>query len=76
MITTNNQPIIILKQKIYLVKSTTKQKALIYTCVSTEEQAKDGGSLDAQESLCRTFAEDNSFIVKVSSETKERVFRP
>jgi len=35
------------------------QKALIYCRVSTEEQAEKGYSLDAQEKLCRSFAENN-----------------
>jgi len=37
------------------------EKALIYCRVSTEEQAQEGYSLDAQERFCRRFAEDNGY---------------
>ncbi|MCA9730921.1 MAG: recombinase family protein [Deferribacteres bacterium] len=39
------------------------QNALIYCRVSTEEQAREGFSLDAQEKFCRTFAKQNNFRV-------------
>lgn len=39
------------------------KKALIYCRVSTEEQAKEGYSLDAQEKFCRSFAENNSYSI-------------
>jgi len=39
------------------------QKALIYCRVSTEEQAEQGYSLDAQEKFCRAFALNNGYIV-------------
>lgn len=39
------------------------QKALVYCRVSTEEQANEGYSLDAQEKLCRKFAENNGHII-------------
>ena len=39
------------------------KKALIYCRVSTEEQAKEGYSLDAQENFCRKFAEENGYKV-------------
>jgi len=39
------------------------QKALVYCRVSTEEQAEKGYSLDAQEKLCRSFAENNGYGV-------------
>jgi len=39
------------------------KKALIYCRVSTEEQAKKGYSLDAQENFCRKFAEENGYKV-------------
>jgi site-specific DNA recombinase len=39
----------------------TLKKALIYCRVSTEEQAKEGFSLDAQEKFCRRFADDNGY---------------
>ena len=39
------------------------QKALVYCRVSTEEQAREGYSLDAQEKFCRKYAEDNDFQV-------------
>lgn len=42
---------------------TKMQKALIYCRVSTEEQAEHGYSLDAQEKLCRSFAENNGYTV-------------
>jgi len=35
------------------------KKALVYCRVSTEEQAKEGYSLDAQEKICTKFAKDN-----------------
>jgi DNA invertase Pin-like site-specific DNA recombinase len=38
-------------------------KALIYCRVSTEEQAEQGYSLDAQEKLCRAFALNNGYSV-------------
>ncbi len=38
-------------------------KALVYCRVSTEEQAREGYSLDAQEKFCRKYAEDNNFQV-------------
>lgn len=37
--------------------------ALIYCRVSTEEQAKKGYSLDAQEKICRSFAIDRGFSI-------------
>ena len=39
------------------------QKALIYCRVSTEEQAEQGYSLDAQEKLCKAFALNNGYSV-------------
>ena len=39
------------------------QNALIYCRVSTEEQAREGFSLDAQEKFCRAFAKQNNFRV-------------
>ncbi len=39
------------------------QKALIYCRVSTEEQAQEGYSLDAQEKYCRQFAQNNGYAV-------------
>ena len=39
------------------------RKALIYCRVSTEEQAKEGYSLNAQEKYCRQFAERNNYSV-------------
>jgi len=39
------------------------QKALVYCRVSTEEQAEKGYSLDTQEKLCRSFAENNGYGV-------------
>jgi site-specific DNA recombinase len=39
------------------------QKALIYCRVSTEEQAQEGDSLDAQEKFCRQFAQNNGYDV-------------
>lgn len=39
------------------------KNALIYCRVSTEEQAREGYSLDAQERFCRTYAEQNGFRV-------------
>lgn len=39
------------------------QKALIYCRVSTEEQANEGYSLDAQQKLCSKFAEENGYQV-------------
>lgn len=39
------------------------KKALIYCRVSTEEQAREGYSLDAQEKFCRTYAENNGYKV-------------
>jgi len=39
------------------------QKALIYCRVSTEEQAQEGYSLDAQEKFCRQFAQNNGYDV-------------
>lgn len=39
------------------------QKALIYCRVSTEEQAEKGFSLDAQENLCCSFAQQNDYKV-------------
>lgn len=39
------------------------QKALIYCRVSTEEQAKEGYSLDAQEKFCNTFAKNNAYRI-------------
>ena len=42
------------------------QKALIYCRVSTEKQAEEGYSLDAQEKFCSTFAKNNGYkIIKV-----------
>lgn len=38
-------------------------KALIYCRVSTEEQAREGYSLDAQEKFCRNYAESNGYHV-------------
>lgn len=39
------------------------KKALIYCRVSTEEQAKEGYSLDAQKKICDKFAKDNGFQI-------------
>jgi site-specific DNA recombinase len=39
------------------------QNCFIYCRVSTEEQAEQGYSLDAQEKLCRSFAEHNGYRV-------------
>ena len=39
------------------------QKALVYCRVSTEEQAREGYSLDAQEKFCKKYAEDNDYQV-------------
>ena len=39
------------------------KKAIIYCRVSTEEQAKEGYSLDAQEKFCRRFAENNNYSI-------------
>jgi len=39
------------------------QKALVYCRVSTEEQVREGYSLDAQEKFCRKFAEANDYQV-------------
>jgi site-specific DNA recombinase len=39
------------------------QKALVYCRVSTEEQAQEGYSLDAQEKYCRQFAQNNGYDV-------------
>jgi DNA invertase Pin-like site-specific DNA recombinase len=39
------------------------QKALIYCRVSTEEQAQEGYSLDAQEKFCRQFAQNNGYDI-------------
>lgn len=39
------------------------QNALIYCRVSTEEQAQEGFSLDAQEKFCRNFADQNGFRI-------------
>ena len=39
------------------------QKALIYCRVSTDEQAQEGYSLDAQEKYCRQFAQNNGYDV-------------
>jgi len=39
------------------------QKALIYCRVSTEEQAREGYSLDAQEKYCRKYADNNGFNI-------------
>jgi len=39
------------------------KKALIYCRVSTEEQAKEGYSLDAQEKFCSEFAKDNGYRI-------------
>ncbi len=38
-------------------------KALIYARVSTEEQSKEGQSIEAQIKLCREYAKDNDFTV-------------
>ncbi len=48
------------------IKPKIIQNAIIYCRVSTEEQAEEGYSLDAQEKFCRKFAEANSYrIVEV-----------
>jgi len=39
------------------------QKAIVYCRVSTEEQAEQGYSLDAQEKLCRSFVKNNGYTV-------------
>lgn len=39
------------------------EKALIYCRVSTEEQAREGYSLDAQEKFCSKFAEHNNYTI-------------
>ena len=39
------------------------QKALIYCRVSTEEQVKEGYSLDAQEKFCERYAKENGYRV-------------
>jgi site-specific DNA recombinase len=39
------------------------QTALIYCRVSTEEQAQEGYSLEAQEKLCRLYAGNNGYHV-------------
>jgi site-specific DNA recombinase len=39
------------------------QKALVYCRVSTEEQAQEGYSLEAQEKYCRQFAQSNGYKV-------------
>lgn len=39
------------------------KRALIYTRVSTQEQASEGQSLEVQEKLCRDFASNNDLIV-------------
>lgn len=39
------------------------QKALIYCRVSTDEQAQEGYSLDAQEKFCRQFAQSNGYDI-------------
>lgn len=39
------------------------KNALIYCRVSTEEQAREGFSLDAQERFCRSYAEQNGFRI-------------
>ncbi|KPJ55167.1 hypothetical protein AMJ47_01475 [Parcubacteria bacterium DG_72] len=39
------------------------KNALIYCRVSTEEQAKEGYSLDAQEKFCAKFAEDDDYRI-------------
>ena len=41
----------------------TEKKALIYVRVSTERQAREGYSLDAQEKLCRKFANDKGYKI-------------
>ena len=38
-------------------------KALIYSRVSTEEQAKEGYSLDAQQNFCSNFAKHNNYRI-------------
>jgi len=39
------------------------EKALIYCRVSTEEQAREGYSLDAQEKFCRNFGQNNGYEI-------------
>jgi len=39
------------------------KKALIYSRVSTDEQAKEGQSIEAQIKLCRAYAKDNQITV-------------
>lgn len=39
------------------------EKSLIYCRVSTDEQANEGYSLDAQERFCKKFAEDRGYVV-------------
>ena len=39
------------------------KNALIYCRVSTEEQAKEGYSLDAQEKFCTKFAENDDYRI-------------
>jgi site-specific DNA recombinase len=55
-------------------------KSLIYCRVSTEEQAKEGYSLDAQEKYCRQFAKRNSFdvvgVYKDEGKSGTRLDRP
>lgn len=38
-------------------------RGVIYARVSTEEQAKEGQSIDAQEKLCRRYANENGIVV-------------
>jgi site-specific DNA recombinase len=43
------------------IQDNTTKKALIYCRVSTEDQAKEGYSLDAQEKFCGKFAEEYGY---------------
>lgn len=45
------------------MQTVIKQIALVYCRVSTEEQAREGYSLNAQEKFCRRFAEDNGYTI-------------
>ncbi|MDD5221345.1 MAG: recombinase family protein [Candidatus Pacebacteria bacterium] len=56
------------------------KKAIIYVRVSTEEQAKHGLSLDAQERVCQKLAEQNGYksveIIKDEGESAGSINRP
>ncbi len=45
------------------MKKHSDDKCVIYCRVSTKKQKKEGLSLEAQEDLCRSYADDNRFMV-------------